>query len=761
MKIKPAFILLLFVLSICRAYAQGGFSINGKVTSADSKQPLHAVSITIDRKGVGTATNKNGDFVLLVPAANVNDSLRVSCIGYQTRFLAIASLNNGQPANIALKQNNTQLKEVSVEYHDPLKVIEKAISRIGENYINHPHITRGFYRMYTAKGNEPLELSEAVFDIYNFGYADKRADLFRLIKARDEKNQRDFHSIEVGQKPNTIFNYDVVNHMMSSGFLSERGMKKHKFEFGGVIDVKGYPAYEIDFSELSGAKDESFRGKFYVDAKTYAFIYFDYGLSPTAIRNVEFGTFADRILMGIAGINIGMKSDRTQVGYQKVGDKWVIADVVGNNSLSIKAPSMNYDFVADVKFNYQVTSVDTVQTTSFDTKMGRHENINDHDSNAGEEFWKDYNILLSDFKTEDVFKHIQAVNSETKLKDKFEEKLRKLPKDTVQRLDALFKFYHDNDQFNGTVLIKNKGKVILSKSYGYADKEKRAEANGHTTYRIGSTAKTFTSVIINQLVAEGKIKLSAPVKTYLPEYANGDVTIEQLLTHQSGIPDYFTNDEYKAQIITKSFSLKEMVINFCSDTLHFKSGTEFEYSNSNFTVLAYIAQEVTGKPFDVLLQERIFTPLQMTDTYFGNRKATGGESALGYNDYKTDKPEFVYDAANTAGAGGIYSSAEDLLKYNDALQSDKLLTKEQKAEMLKPRVEFTDYNAWYDYGWMTDKNAFDASQKHVITYHPGTDLGFYTMFTRQEDTDSCIILLNNMGDFPRYDMTDLILDILN
>src|ERR1700712_5344524 len=101
--------------------------------------------------------------------------------------------------------------------------------------------------MYTKKSTEPLELSEAVFDIYNFGYSDKRADLFKLIKARDEKNQRDFNSLELGQKPNNIFNYDVVNHLTSSGFLSENGIKKHKFEYAGIVDVRGYPAYEIDF----------------------------------------------------------------------------------------------------------------------------------------------------------------------------------------------------------------------------------------------------------------------------------------------------------------------------------------------------------------------------------------------------------------------------------------------------------------------------------------------------------------------------------
>ena len=318
-------------------------------------------------------------------------------------------------------------------------------------------------------------------------------------------------------------------------------------------------------------------------------------------------------------------------------------------------------------------------------------------------------------------------------------------------------FYHANGQFNGAALVKSKGKVILSKSYGYADKEKQLTGNEHTAYRIGSTSKTFTSVIINQLMAEGKINANAPVKTYLPWYVNGDVTINQLLTHRSGIPEYFDNDELELKLLTQSLTLKEIVQKLCSDSLQFKSGTDFYYSNSNFAILALVAQEVTQIPFETLLKQRIFDPLQMTDTYFGIYKGSDPYQAIGYSH---GVRKSIYNVNNTEGAGGISSSTADLLKYHDGLLTGKLMPKVQLDSMFKPRVEFKDYHAWYDYGWMTDKSAFAATQKHVITYHPGTDLGFFSMFAREADTDSCIILLNNTGDFPRYDMADLIFDII-
>src|SRR5476651_1699738 len=261
-RLSTVFLLLLLML-VSNIYAQQAIRINGKVIDGSDQQPLHAVSISIDRKGVGTSTNSAGLFALIIPSANLNDTLKISCIGFKTQRLPITSIRN--ELSIVLEKNNTELKEVSIGYRDPLKIIQKALDRIKDNYINHPHIIRGFYRMYTFNGDTPLELSEAVFDVYNFGYADKRADLFRLVKARYEKNERDFNMVELGQKPNSVFEDDIVNHLFTSGFLSDEGLTKHRFEVTGPVDIKGYEAYEIDFKEKSASADGTYRGKMFID----------------------------------------------------------------------------------------------------------------------------------------------------------------------------------------------------------------------------------------------------------------------------------------------------------------------------------------------------------------------------------------------------------------------------------------------------------------------------------------------------------------
>jgi len=416
-QLSRTFLSLLLILLACQVHAQqGSISIGGKITALEDQQPVQRVSVTINRKGIGTATNAGGMFALIIPAANLNDTLKVSCIGFKTQQLPIISLKNGEQLNIVLEKNSIELKEVSIEYHDAQKIIQKAINRIPENYINHPHTIRGFYRMYTFDDEKPLELSEAVFDVYNFGYADKRADLFRLIKARSAKNERDFNELELGQKPNSVFEYDIVNHLYASGFLNDDGLKNHKFDVTGIVDIKGYQAYEIDFEEKPGSAGETFRGQMFIDTKTYAFIYFDFGLSHSGLEYPGKGSFINRSLMRMGEVNIEPTQDHSKVSYQEVGNKWVLSNVEGDDALHIQDSVLNHNFVAHVKFNYQVTAVDTIQTASFNSKIGRNENISDHENDENGKFWKDYNILLSDYDTEDIFKQIQDINKAIKQK---------------------------------------------------------------------------------------------------------------------------------------------------------------------------------------------------------------------------------------------------------------------------------------------------------------------------------------------------------
>jgi CubicO group peptidase (beta-lactamase class C family) len=195
-----------------------------------------------------------------------------------------------------------------------------------------------------------------------------------------------------------------------------------------------------------------------------------------------------------------------------------------------------------------------------------------------------------------------------------------------------------------------------------------------------------------------------------------------------------------------------LVARFCSGPLEFLPGTTFRYSNSGYVVLASIIEKITGNTFMEQLDKKVFTPLGMSRSLLGNATNSKG--------YWQGFPEPVYDPLNMTGAGGIVSTVNDLLAWDEALNTSLLLPKEKIQESFEPRASYTDWDAWYGYGWMIDKNVFSQSRNHTFIYHPGTDFGYYSMFVRNPETNTLIVLLSNAGDFPRFDMTDLLLDVL-
>ena len=370
------------------------------------------------------------------------------------------------------------------------------------------------------------------------------------------------------------------------------------------------------------------------------------------------------------------------------------------------------------------------------------------------DFWKDYNIILSDYNADSIAKNIIAKNESFNLKKQVEVKLKSFPKDKSVRIDSILSFFYQKGAFNGSVLIKREGKIILSKSYGFADKEKSIPASDTTQYRIGSLTKTFTSLLIMQLVAENKLLLQDSIGRYLPTFIHKHITIQQLLTHTSGIPSYTNDMEKMLSVMSKEQSLQTIISGLCSDPLEFKSGSQFHYSNAGYTVLAGIIEIIAGKEYGQVLNEKIFAPLSMTQTLFGTNPANSKGYYLG-----NGEPNYIIK--NTAGAGGISSSVTDLLKWDEALKTDKLISQNILSQSFLPRAAYDDWDADYGFGWMIDKKMFGQSKSHKIIYHPGTDIGYYSMFVRQPDADNLIIMLSNNGDFPRFDLTDLILDEIN
>ena len=332
--------------------------------------------------------------------------------------------------------------------------------------------------------------------------------------------------------------------------------------------------------------------------------------------------------------------------------------------------------------------------------------------------------------------------------------------DKVQKIDELLKTYQDYNQFNGTVLVAEKGKVIYKKGFGMANMEWEIPNTPETKFRIGSVTKQFTAALILQLVEEGKIKLDGKLTDYLTDYRKdtGDkVTIHQLLNHTSGIPSY-TTGEFFANESRTPYSVKDFVKKFSSGDLEFEPGSKFAYNNSGYFLLGAIIEKVTGKKYAEVLDEKILKPLGMQNTGYDVHATILNKRASGYEKTPEGYENASYlDMGLPYAAGSMYSTVEDLYKWDQALYEDKVLSADSKKLMFKPGLEN------YGYGFfIADKPIGKTDQKVKIIQHGGGINGFNCLLTRVVDQKNTIIILDNVSQGQYHGkMTDSIINILN
>jgi len=724
--------------------------VEGVIKDFERKEILPFANIYLQKNYFGTVSNKKGEFKIIIPLDKKNDSLVISYIGYNSQKISVTSIK--KPLEVFLIKNQMTLNKFVVTGYTANSIIKNAIAKIPDNYYQKPYKSKGFYRVTSQKDNSYIHLSEAVFDIYQSKIDNKKQ--FRLKKMRALKDEKASKGIDLGLKPNGIYGFDIVNNINSIGLLNKKGLKLHTFKIDGSEFINDKEAYKITFNQKS-VKKSGYKGYILIDKETFAFVYFDFQLSPKGVNYYKFGDASTRTLMKIIGIDIDMSRNNYQILYKKFGNKYYLNNVGNDAILTFKSDREHYNFKTNTRVDYLITKIETKNIKQFanEETLGQGKLIEEQNSIYDADFWGNYNIMLPTSDFSEIASKLEANNRANDIKIEIEEQLNKLPKDKSIRVDSILSSYNNKNLFNGTVLITSEGKTILQKSYNNAITDNKLNSQ----FRIGSLSKTFTSMIIAQLENQDKLKYDDSINKFLPNYKNGNITIHQLLSHQSGIPNFVANGDYLKQIFIKEYTLEELVNQFCSDTLEFQSGTKFEYSNSNFVILSLIAERILKKKYKDILNQYIFKSLHMTDTYFGNSI----DSTNLVTGFMYGKPEPKYYIQNVGGAGGITSTTMDLLKWSNALDTTQLLPTSKIEQLLEPKAEYNDWDAYYGYGWMIDRYMFHSSKRHKIYYHPGTDFGFYSMFVKQPKNGITIILLNNTGEFPRFEITELILNELN
>lgn len=310
------------------------------------------------------------------------------------------------------------------------------------------------------------------------------------------------------------------------------------------------------------------------------------------------------------------------------------------------------------------------------------------------------------------------------------------------QVDALMRDY-TGDVPGASVLVLRDGQPIVRAGYGLSDLEMHTPATATTNYRLASVTKQFTAASILLLAEDGKLKLTDHVRKWLPTLpkAAEPITIRHLLTHTSGLIDYedVIPDSFKAQL----HDADVLKLLESQDRLYFHPGSDYRYSNSGYSLLALIVERASGRTFATFLRERIFQPLGMSNTVAHEDGISSVTNrAFGYTEEqgrwtRTDQSQ----TSAVLGDGGIYSSIDDLAKWDAALYDGRLLPQKILQSAFTPATHTDDPDVEYGYGWRVTGETL---------WHSGETVGFRNVIVRYPKRHLTVVVLTNRNEPEPY-----------
>ena len=293
--------------------------------------------------------------------------------------------------------------------------------------------------------------------------------------------------------------------------------------------------------------------------------------------------------------------------------------------------------------------------------------------------------------------------------------------------------YYDELEFNGSVLVVENNQIIYENTFGFADFETEEPLDAEMPFYLASLSKQFTAASIIKLAEEGKLSLDDPLKKYLrmmPKMYD-PVKIHHLLTHTGGVPDYINNLEIAEPGLT-NMDVYEALIK--QKHLTSAPGNKYRYSNSGYVLLAMIIQVASGQTIESYFQQHIFDAFDMNNTFVYTASTANIKRVKGY-DAKNKLNDY---SLLTVGDGGIYATARDLNKWEQALNSGKFIKKESLEKVYSPVVLTNGRTRRYGYGWEIGSNS-----QGKLVYHSGEIAGFRTYVESQLASGNAVIILTN------------------
>ncbi len=316
-------------------------------------------------------------------------------------------------------------------------------------------------------------------------------------------------------------------------------------------------------------------------------------------------------------------------------------------------------------------------------------------------------------------------------------------------------YFNNLENFSGNVLVAIHGKPIYEKSYGYANRELNVKNTAKTKFRIGSVTKQFTAMAIMILQEQGKLKVTDKLSVHLPDVPEiwKDITIQQLLTHTSGIMHAWALEGFGTHMMLYT-PIEDIIEKFKAQPLVGAPGEKFEYSGTGYFILSALIEKVSGQLYENFLKEELFDKIGMTNTGADVPDLIIPNRASGYvtDSTGTYNATFIYMPILTGG-GNLYSTTKDLLKWDQSFYTNALISKESKAQM------FTTERNNYAYGWGVIK-----SDSLYRTSHAGGIPGGRARIDRYPNKGILVVVLSNnvrnTSPEVRGDFSELVLEEL-
>ncbi len=308
-------------------------------------------------------------------------------------------------------------------------------------------------------------------------------------------------------------------------------------------------------------------------------------------------------------------------------------------------------------------------------------------------------------------------------------------------IDSLFTKLHQKTRFNGNVLFAHKNNIVFKKSYGWANYQSKRLLNIRTSFQLASVSKPITATAVLMLVDQGKISLDDLVQYFLPNFPYKGITIRMLLSHRSGLSNYIYFCERYTDKITPIYNNE--VLDLMTDSiplLYYPPNYRFNYCNTNYMLLALIVEKVSALPFADFLEKNIFVPCGMQDTrlFIRGKRERIPNSATGYH-YKWTQALPVYQDG-VLGDKGIYSTVEDLFRFQRALLAGDLISKELLDESFSPQSPERKGARNYGLGWRILK-CKDGSD---MIYHSGWWRGNNALLMYDSKNEAILVVLANI-----------------